>query len=117
MEASGPVSLIGSPRRLGEVSQVGPGVLVLLIRDPEAADGERESSGLQHHHDAGPVWAPVPRRDGPLYGPLHEAPGDADAPKCSQMRRMTLRARARNAADLGRRWRARRDSNPQPSDP
>jgi hypothetical protein len=49
--------------------------------------------------------------------PLDEAAGDADAPKCGQMRRMTLRARARNAADLERRWRARRDSNRQPSDP
>ena len=38
-------------------------------------------------------------------------------PKCGQTRTPTKPIRRNQGAELGKRWRARRDSNPQPSDP
>jgi len=48
---------------------------------------------------------------------LDEAATEGDAPKCGQTRTSTKPTRRSQDAELGKQWRARRDSNPQPSDP
>ena len=48
---------------------------------------------------------------------LDEAATEGDAAKMRPDDDDDASARVRDAADLGNRWRARRDSNPQPSDP
>lgn len=48
---------------------------------------------------------------------LNEAAGMTDAAKMRQTAPAASSARKVQHAELGRRWRARRDSNPQPSDP
>jgi integrase len=45
------------------------------------------------------------------------SPGPLIRPKSGQMTETIKRALSRHHSDLRRRWRARRDSNPQPSDP
>ena len=48
---------------------------------------------------------------------LGDAAEEADPAKSAQMTRTTIQLLRAQRCDLRRRWRARRDSNPQPSDP
>lgn len=48
---------------------------------------------------------------------LDEAATEGDAAKCGQLRTPTKPIRGSQGTDLGRLWRARRNSNPQPSNP